>query len=384
MVLFFHFLKNYSIVLGLLSPHPCVENHLLCDLHGVVRDRNTEIPLLWIDTAGCDCMEETESSFSDDHLDKFSLQFGSESKRNRNEVQLCVQHVKQLLNAKVEPKQIGIISPYAAQIRELRKEMSHLSGRQTNSLMKTSCLPFIKEEIEISTVDGFQGREKEAIILSLVRSNDSQELGFLTDYRRINVAITRARRHICIIGNSDMMEKDPFLSHLVSYCFEHGEIRYATEYDPSLQGEVSKQRQQLTSKERRVKQNKSSNHRDMEKKLEDEMNSCISQPGTSTKDHRNADTERNRMEKQLLEFIHSDSTSIEFSPKLTSDERRLLHQLAEKYSLGHKSVDSIDGRCIQLWKWNAGETFSLQGAPSLHANASYQVLAYIAIFTTHL
>ncbi|GJD06719.1 DNA-binding protein SMUBP-2 [Galdieria sulphuraria] len=326
----------------LLSPDKDVECHLLCDLPGVRRDRNTEIPLLWIDTA-----------------DSFAFLLGYESKRNRNEVQLCFQHLEELLDAKVEPKQIGIISPYAAQIRELRQRIAKLS-----------------EEIEISTVDGFQGREKEAIILSLVRSNDIQELGFLTDYRRINVAITRARRHICIIGNSDMMEKDSVLSQLVSYCFENGEIRYATEYDPTLQGEEILKQPQLPTQKIERDRSKSFTHLDIAKKNQQQQaktSRTVMLSQVKMNKRKEEDLETNVIEKQLMKFIHSDSKMIEFSSTLSKNERRLLHELAEKYNLGHKSVDSVEGRYIKLWKWTEEEVVSsCKDSPHSNHNTSHQ------------
>ena len=66
-------------------------------------------------------------------------------------------------------------------------------------------------------MDGFQGREKEVIILSMVRSNDQGELGFLKESRRINVAVTRAKRQLCLIGDSGTLERDPFLARLLDY-----------------------------------------------------------------------------------------------------------------------------------------------------------------------
>lgn len=64
-------------------------------------------------------------------------------------------------------------------------------------------------------MDGFQGREKEAIIISFVRSNDAGDIGFLSEVRRTNVAITRARRYVCLIGDSSTLEKTPFYQRLV-------------------------------------------------------------------------------------------------------------------------------------------------------------------------
>lgn len=64
-------------------------------------------------------------------------------------------------------------------------------------------------------MDSFQGREKEAIIISLVRSNSKGEIGFLADVRRTNVAVSRARRHVCVIGDSDTLSRHPFYKNLV-------------------------------------------------------------------------------------------------------------------------------------------------------------------------
>jgi DNA polymerase alpha-associated DNA helicase A len=92
-------------------------------------------------------------------------------------------------------------------------------------LLKEELLPTYPN-LEIGTVDGFQGREKEAIILSLVRSNEQGEVGFLDEKRRINVAITRAKRHLCVIGDSETLSKSHFLKKFCGYVEEHGEIRY--------------------------------------------------------------------------------------------------------------------------------------------------------------
>ena len=88
-----------------------------------------------------------------------------------------------------------VITPYNAQVDLLRNMLD-------NSMFTG---------IEIGSVDGFQGREKEAIILTLVRSNDDGEVGFLADDRRINVAVTRARRLACVIGDSSTISSHPFL-----------------------------------------------------------------------------------------------------------------------------------------------------------------------------
>lgn len=113
----------------------------------------------------------------------------------------------------VKSSDIGVITPYNGQVAMLR-ELRPESLRQ----------------VEISSVDGFQGREKEAILISTVRSNDEEEVGFLNDKRRMNVAVTRARRHCAIFGDSGTLSSDPFLQRLVEYFEEHAEYRSFAEF----------------------------------------------------------------------------------------------------------------------------------------------------------
>ena len=122
-------------------------------------------------------------------------------------------HLEVRIEAGLRPEEIAIITPYNAQVQLLR-----------SSLRSTY------ERLEIDTVDGFQGREKEAILLSLVRSNQDRQVGFLADRRRLNVAITRARRHLAIVGASATISNDPFLAKLITYLETHGEYRSAWEY----------------------------------------------------------------------------------------------------------------------------------------------------------
>jgi superfamily I DNA and/or RNA helicase len=91
--------------------------------------------------------------------------------------------VNKYLNKGVEKEQIGIISPYADQVKLISENT----------------------EVEVKSVDGFQGREKEIIIITTVRSNDKGEIGFLNDLRRLNVAITRAKRKLIIVGNKNTL-----------------------------------------------------------------------------------------------------------------------------------------------------------------------------------
>ncbi len=101
----------------------------------------------------------------------------------------------------------GIISPYRAQVQYLR------------SLVKSDeYLRPLRRQITINTVDAFQGSERDVIILSLVRSNAGGEIGFLSDLRRTNVAITRARFKLIILGDADTLCRHKFYKRLYEYC----------------------------------------------------------------------------------------------------------------------------------------------------------------------
>ncbi|ESN99731.1 hypothetical protein HELRODRAFT_176491 [Helobdella robusta] len=153
---------------GKLSAHSSVAHHLLRDLPAVEPTDETTTPLLLVDTSGCGYQE-------------VCLEDGV-SKGNEGEADLVCCHVNRLLKAGVKEECIGVIVPYNLQVEILRQKMSERFAR-----------------VEVRSVDGFQGREKEVVIISLVRSNAVGEVGFLAEKRRINVAVTRARRQLAII-----------------------------------------------------------------------------------------------------------------------------------------------------------------------------------------
>lgn len=198
---------------GKLVAHETVAGHTLGDLpirvassggDGAAAVTADELPvLLLIDTAGCG-MDEGQGE-------------GSESKCSPREAEVAMAHVRRLLAAGISAKDIGVITPYSAQVAMLR------------DIRNASCSAQAAGALEISTVDGFQGREKEAVVISMVRSNNSGEVGFLADNRRMNVAVTRARRHCCIICDSDTVKADAFLGRLVRYFEDNGEYECAEE-----------------------------------------------------------------------------------------------------------------------------------------------------------
>jgi superfamily I DNA and/or RNA helicase len=84
--------------------------------------------------------------------------------------------------------------------------------------------------IKVKTIDGFQGQESDIVMISLVRSNEKNDIGFLKDYRRFNVAITRGRCQVVVIGDSSTIGKDLFFNEFLNYCEKHNGYRTAWEY----------------------------------------------------------------------------------------------------------------------------------------------------------
>ena len=143
----------------------------------------TEAPVTFIDTAGAGYDEEQEPD--------------GESRLNPQEAALAARKVRRAARGRAcAGSDIAVIAPYAAQVRLLRELLADVAG------------------LEIDSVDGFQGREKEAVVLSLVRSNAEGEIGFLADVRRTNVALTRARRGLVVIGDSATLAAQPFYQRL--------------------------------------------------------------------------------------------------------------------------------------------------------------------------
>jgi predicted DNA helicase len=181
---------------GALVAAPSVREHVLFGLPNVLDLPFTRVPLEFIDTAGASYDECQEPD--------------GESRMNPEEARLVQATVDRLLAAGVPPSGIAVIAPYAAQVRLLRERLT-VPG------------------LEIDSVDGFQGREKEAVVMSLVRSNPSGEIGFLSDVRRMNVAMTRARRKLIVIGDSSTLAVNAFFSRMVDY-FQSREA-YATVWE---------------------------------------------------------------------------------------------------------------------------------------------------------
>ncbi len=157
----------------------------------------------------------SEYSENSEYSDKsFKETFIGESfgRINKDEAELTLNTLQQyferiskqrLLDERID---VGIISPYRAQVQYLRR-----------LLMKREFFKPFRRQISINTVDGFQGQERDIIVLSMVRSNDDGQIGFLRDLRRMNVAITRARMKVIILGDVATLTRHPFYRQLWQY-----------------------------------------------------------------------------------------------------------------------------------------------------------------------
>ncbi|KAL7935046.1 hypothetical protein V8C35DRAFT_321664 [Trichoderma chlorosporum] len=164
-----------------------VKARLLKDLeYDVENNEDTTEPVIFIDTQGGDFPERNEE---DDKENPKKGSLHGESKSNEMEAVLVRLHVKQLVEAGVRPEDIAVVTPYNAQLAALASLKETFPG------------------IELGSVDGFQGREKEAVIVSLVRSNPDGEVGFLGEKRRLNVAMTRPKRSLTVIGDSETVKR---------------------------------------------------------------------------------------------------------------------------------------------------------------------------------
>jgi DNA polymerase alpha-associated DNA helicase A len=193
---------------GRLAAAEHVKSRILAELPYDVKDTDdTREPLVFYDTQGGEFPEKSEDEDAKTGKGRGIL---SESKANENEAALVKHHVRCLVDAGVKTEDIAVITPYNGQL-------ALLSG-----LLKDTF-----SGIELGSVDGFQGREKEAVIVSLVRSNEEGGVGFLADKRRLNVAMTRPKRHLCVIGDAETVKRGGgFLRKWMEFLEEKADLRY--------------------------------------------------------------------------------------------------------------------------------------------------------------
>jgi predicted DNA helicase len=173
---------------GALISHESVKNIKLSDIVQKKSENPAldDTPIVFIDTLGKFAEKTRRGSFS---------------KYNPEEGKLVKELVEELKEMGIQPEDIGVITPYKDHEDYLKQ---------------------LIPDVEVKTVDGFQGREKEVIIISLVRSNPQQEIGFLEDLRRLNVALTRAKRKLIIVGDAKTLSQNEVYRKLIHYIKERG------------------------------------------------------------------------------------------------------------------------------------------------------------------
>lgn len=163
-----------------------------------------DTPLMWIDTSQCQFGEKESKTMS---------------KSNAEEARLLIHtlrdYVEMIGMGKIQNERVdfGIISPYRAQVRLIRKLLKWQKFFRS-----------LRRQITVNSVDGFQGQERDVIIISMVRDNEHGTIGFLRDLRRMNVAITRARMKLIILGNAETLAKHKFYNELIEYVKDHGDF----------------------------------------------------------------------------------------------------------------------------------------------------------------
>ncbi|WP_440998433.1 IGHMBP2 family helicase [Fodinibius sp. SL11] len=191
--------SNNEFYDGVLSADESVKEHTLEDFQLDVNSFDNEMmsildpgeALVFVDTSGRDAEERTKQ--------------GSTSKENPEEALLIKQMVNSLLRSGMQAKDIAVISPYKDQVDLLDREVD-------------------TENLEVKSVDGFQGREKEVVIISLTRSNKKNAIGFLKDVRRLNVSLTRAKRKLIVVGDSSTVASHETYERFLDYVRDEGSV----------------------------------------------------------------------------------------------------------------------------------------------------------------
>ena len=155
----------------------------------VLKEYDSSSPLVFIDTSKHENNKETTLGYSHSYI-------------NDLEIEIVLDIIKMYRDNGINPKNIGVISPYANQVRRINK----------------------KTNVDVKSVDGFQGGEKDIIIISLVRSNDDGDIGFLKDMRRLNVSLTRAKKKLIIIGNRKTLESNKDYKEFLEFCEQYAYI----------------------------------------------------------------------------------------------------------------------------------------------------------------
>lgn len=183
-----------------LKAHASVAQHLLF---------TADVPLAFIDTAGCGFEEISEGT----------------STTNPEEAALLFKHLTQLVTELKthydinDFPSIAVISPYKQQVQLLKEQLLH-----------SPVLQAYGDKVAVNTIDSFQGQERDIVYISMTRSNTESKIGFLSDIRRMNVAMTRARKKLVVIGDSATLSQFPFYADLITYAEQRNAYQSAWEF----------------------------------------------------------------------------------------------------------------------------------------------------------
>ncbi|WP_240646672.1 AAA domain-containing protein [Chitinophaga rhizosphaerae] len=183
-----------------LKAHPSVAGHLLF---------GEDAPLAFVDTAGCGFDEKQEGT----------------STSNPEEAAFLFRHLAGFVETLLPHYQpgnfptIAVIAPYKEQIGLLREQLDHHPG-----------LKIFGDRISVNTIDSFQGQERDVVYISITRSNSDNKIGFLSDIRRMNVAMTRARKKLVVIGDSATLSRLPYYAGFIAYAEANDAYKSAWEY----------------------------------------------------------------------------------------------------------------------------------------------------------
>ena len=179
-----------------------------------------DAPILWFDTSEIELGEDEKDNFREQFIgETFGRVNKGEANLTISLLQIYFQRIgkQRILDDSID---VGIISPYRAQVQYLRRLLKK----------RTFFKPF-RHLITVNTVDGFQGQERDVILISLVRANDKGQIGFLRDLRRMNVAMTRARMKLFILGDATTMTRHPFYKQLYDYIQTVRNLRQQEQHD---------------------------------------------------------------------------------------------------------------------------------------------------------
>lgn len=200
--------RMHETIMG-FSNQQFYENKLIADLSvrhkKLLQTNGNDLPLEFIDTAGCGFDEVVNVEFK--------------SRFNPDEYKILREHLYQLIEGADQENlpSIGLISPYREQVIYMQQEVD-------------TDPDLVDYGLTINTIDGFQGQERDVIYISLVRSNEKGKIGFLSDYRRMNVAMTRAKMKLVIVGDSATIGNQKFYKNFLNYCDSVGAYRTAWEF----------------------------------------------------------------------------------------------------------------------------------------------------------